>query len=213
MTRRFALLGIALLALASCAKPPPVVQAPPGRIVIGAFTADPSVVVLDDSVRRTHTGTETDDDMAAAQDTLVTTLLYRLQENGIVAQRLVPGEAPGANDIVLDGRFDRISEGSRTERANGGGRPVVAGTLDVTGPGADGQRVTLASFTADSSAANVPGIRGGAAASAAALGTGGERARQLLIAGVQAEARRLANIFADQVRTFLTEKKLVPTAS
>ena len=213
MVRRSALcLGAALIALASCAPKP---QAPTGplRVVVGSFTADPAIVTLDPTVRRSADATEADDVAAGAVETLVATLAYRLQQSGISAQRLPAGAAPGANDTLLSGHLDRIDEGNRTERATGGGRPVVTGTLVISRTGADGKTDTIATVTGDSSAADVPGIRGGAAASAAALAGGGERARQLLIAGVQAEARRLANVFADQARPVLVDRHLVPPRS
>jgi hypothetical protein len=217
MERLAALVFSALVALAACAGPHgPAPVERPSRLLVSAFDADPAIVELDTSVRRGAAGTGAAgdvaraDDIAAAQETLTATLLYRFQDMGLTAQRLTQADPPGDKDFVVSGKLTRISEGDRTERASGGGHPVVEGRMTVARHEPKGDPTIVAAFEGNSATAAPPGLPGASAAAAAALATGGERARQLLRAGVTAEARRLGNIFADQTRAAFDQRGLLP---
>ncbi len=196
--------------LATCAAPPPpppptVVQ--PVRVLIRDFTVDATQVALDGSVRSAGGGDEARvSDAHAAQETVAQTLLYRMRQLGWTVSRAEAASPPQPGDLLIDGRIDRVEEGDRAQRAAGGGRALVSGEAHLLVPQTGQPATELSVLQASSQDADVPGMPGAAAAVAAALGSGGQRSRQLLRAGVSAEARRMGNRLADQIAQVLAQK-------
>lgn len=210
--RRLALVILVVVTACAAEQPQaqPVVQKPT-RVLVRDFSVDASQVVLDGNTRAAGREDEARvGDAKAAQETLSRTLIYRLQQMGWVVSRAEMASPPQPGDLVLDGTINRVEEGNRAQLASGGGNPVVAGDARLIAPVTENPPVVVATVGATSSDADVPGMAGAQAAKAAALGSGGQRSRQLLRAGVSAEARRLGNLLADNIQKVFAEKGWEP---
>jgi hypothetical protein len=94
----------------------------PTRVVVFDFTTGPADVQVLSSPRQENERTlllsqEQPDLLAeAVADRLATRLVEEIQSLGLSAERAAGGVPPEVNDLVIEGNFVRIDEGSRLQR-------------------------------------------------------------------------------------------------
>ena len=198
-------------------------NAPPDRIIVQDFAAQPSVVTLDSGVgarvvRAVSSGTSEDDQREAAAKVvkkLSETLVKDLNATGIPTSPASASGmlAPNYSSLIVTGKVLSIDEGNRTRRnvvGFGVGASKVTAKVDVylQSPGAAPR--LLQSFNADSESGKKPGLAtagvgaaAGRAATAAAVTVGSDVASESLGATVEDDAARMAKEIAATLRSGL----------
>ena len=91
----------------------------PGRVVVFDFDAGGSDVRVGSSTKRKAVGLGVDEADVLAEavaDALASRLVEDVRALGLVAERANGTTPPAANDLVIQGRFLRIDEGSKVKR-------------------------------------------------------------------------------------------------
>ena len=202
---------------------------PPGRVLVYGFTADPSLVQLDQGPlarrQRSRSGqSATAQRQAVAyevQDAIAETLVAEIRKMGLPAERAGAGASPsvvaGPNDLLIAGQVAAINQGNRARRVVvglGAGESEVRAdvTVSVVRPG--GAPVVVKAFEAEANSGRLPGMgasvgvgaASGTAAQAAVLGTLGETRAERKRNPVGEEGERLARRLSYNLGTFFAQQ-------
>ena len=194
----------------------------PARVVVFDFDTGAGDVRVGRSPRRTARQAvglsvqESDVLAAAIADTVATRTVEDIQALGLRAERAADAAPPGPGDLVIQGQFLRIDQGSAAKRfviGLGAGATEVRSQVEmfhVTDSGwwpikrfetvAQGKRLPGAGFFV------AGGAVGGTVATAAIISSGVGVVREVF-ASVDADARRTAEQIAAQVREMKTAQR------
>lgn len=194
----------------------------PSRVVVFDFeTGGSDVRVGTSPVRsgRRAGGLSMDDaDMLAeaVADALATRLVEDVRALGLTAERAIGTSPPRTDDMVIQGQFLRIDEGSAVKRfviGFGAGATELRTNVEMFQVSADGWR-PVTQFDTVAQGAKLPGaafgVAGGAAVGAAAtsavVGSGVGAVRELR-ASIDADARRTSEQIAKKVSELKTAQR------
>jgi hypothetical protein len=221
-----ALIGVAV----SCAKArvqnvttEPAVLPRPGRVVVFDFETGGSDVRVGSSPARTAkraVGLSVGDADLLAEavaDALASRLVGDVGALGLVAERAIGTSPPAPNDVVIQGQFIRIDEGSQVKRfviGFGAGATELRTLVEMFQVSADGWR-PITQFDTVAQGSRLPGaafgVAGGAAVGAAAttsaiVGSGTGAIRELR-ASIDGDARRTSEQIAKKVSELKTAQR------
>jgi len=188
----------------------------PGRVVVFDFDTGAADVVVGTSPRRSVRNAvglyvqEPDTLAQAVADSLASQLVDALKASGFNAVRAAKATPPQANDLVLQGQFVQIDQGSATQRfviGFGVGATELRTQVQLFQVDADGWQ-PVKQFDTVAAGARFPGaaffVGGGAIAGTAATSaviTSGVGAVREVRASIDADARRTS----EQIASKLTE--------
>jgi hypothetical protein len=187
----------------------------PGRVVVFDFDTGAGDVRVGSSPRRTVRRavrlSVNDADVLAATvaDALSGRLVDDVRGLGLAAERAAGAHPPGPNDVVIQGQFLRIDEGSATRRfviGLGVGATDLRTQVEMFQVAADGSWRPIKNFETVAQGARFPGaaffVAGGAAAgtvATSAMITSGVGVVRELWASIDADARRTSEQIAGKV--------------
>jgi hypothetical protein len=188
----------------------------PGRVVVFDFDTGAADVVVGTSPRRTVRNAvglyvqEPDTLAQAVADSLASQLVDALKASGFNAVRAAKATVPQANDLVLQGQFVQIDEGSATKRfviGFGMGATELRTQVEVFQVNADGWQ-PIKQFDTVAAGSRFPGAGffvaggavGGTVATSAIISSGVGAVREIR-ASIDADARRTS----EQIASKLTE--------
>jgi len=188
----------------------------PGRVLVFDFDTGAADVVVGTSPRRSVRNAvglyvqDSDTLAAAVADSLASQLVDALKASGFAAERAAKAAPPQANDLVIQGQFVQIDQGSATRRfviGLGVGATELRTQVEVLQVNADGWQ-PVKQFDTVAAGARLPGagffVAGGAVAGTAAASaviSSGVGAIREFRASIDADARRTS----EQVAAKLTE--------
>jgi len=188
----------------------------PGRILVFDFYTGSADVVVGTSPRRSARNAvglyvqESDTLAQAVADGLANDLVASLRTAGFSAERAAKVAPPQANDLVIQGQFVQIDQGSATQRfviGFGVGATELRTQVQVFQVGADGWQ-PVKQFDTVAAGSRFPGaaffVAGGAAAgtvATSAMITSGVGVVREIRSSIEADARRTA----EQITSKLSE--------
>lgn len=183
----------------------------PGRVVVFDFDTGAADVTVGTSPRRSARNavglyvTEPDTLAQAVSDSLANHLVTALQGAGFTAERAAKAAAPQAGDLVIQGQFVQIDQGSATQRfviGFGVGATELRTQVQVFQVGAGGWQ-PVKQFDTVAAGARFPGaaffVAGGAAAgtvATSAMITSGVGVVREVRSSIDADARRTSEQIA-----------------
>ena len=194
----------------------------PGRVIVFDFDTGAADVRVGSSPRRTARRAvglyvdETDALAASVADTLASRLVDDLRALGLTAARAAKAAPPGPNDLVIQGQFVQIDQGSQVRRfviGLGVGATELRTQVQVFQVGADGWE-PVKQFDTVAAGSRFPGaaffVAGGAAAGTVAVSamiTSGVGVIREIRAGIDADARRTSEQITGKVSELSTAQR------
>jgi hypothetical protein len=194
----------------------------PGRILVFDFYTGSADVVVGTSPRRSARNAvglyvqEADTLARAVAEGLANDLVASLRSAGFTAERAAKVAPPQANDLIVQGQFVQIDQGSATQRfviGLGVGATELRTQVQVFQVGADGWR-PVKQFDTVAAGSRLPGaaffVAGGAAAgtvATSAMITSGVGVVREIRASIEADARRTAEQVAAKLSELSTAQR------
>jgi hypothetical protein len=183
----------------------------PARVLVFDFDAGAADVRVGASTRRSAARLSMDESNLlgdAVADTLASKLVESISSQGLSAERASGATLPALNDLVLQGQFVRVDEGSQVKRfviGFGVGATELRTQVEVFQVTAEGWR-PIKQFDTVATGSRLPGagwfVAGGAAAGTVALSaavSSGVGVIRELRASIDADAGRTAEQIANKV--------------
>lgn len=236
-SRQIAAVSVLAAALAACAptklsitpEQGSLEQLPaPASVLVYTFAASPSEVQLtkgiEPEIAQAINGTpRTEQEIAlghAVAQTIADEIVAKVQQMGLAAMRAAGQPPASGNNALVEGQLVSIDEGNQTERVViglGFGRSNVAASVQVSSSNA-GTVTPIESMTVNAESGDMPGaaetmgvggITGHLALSAATT-TVGQFANYGLSASASAEAKRLGDKVADELKAVFQQQGWLP---
>ena len=202
--------------------PQPSTLPRPGRVIVFDFDTGAADVRVGRSPRRTAARAvglyvdETDALAEAVADTLASSLVDDLKALGLPAERAAKAAPPARNDLVVQGQFIQIDQGSQVQRfviGFGAGATELRTQVQVFQVGADGWE-PVKQFDTVATGSRFPGaaffVAGGAAAGTvvtSAMITSGVGVIREIRASIEADARRTSEQIKGKVSELSTAQR------
>ncbi len=197
----------------------------PYKVLVADFPASPDVVQLDTSpgVQLQRAAAQLSasqakmQDVSEVQDVLATTLVEKIQQMGLSAERVAAGTQPAENELLVSGEITSIQEGNRTRRTVvglGAGKSVVAGSAELSLGTATGPQL-LQNFDVSATSGRMPGMGIGAAAggvksAATVLSGGAHAAGEMKATQVEERAASFANHLSASLSQYFAAQHWIP---